>query len=208
MLLERFEKLQEVLAGLEAVYQGVKLTIQLDNNKSSQALVYAQKLLKNVREKKGKVVIIGNGGSAGIASHFCCDLIRTLGISSQTLFDSNVMTCIGNDFGYENIFANPLKVLLEDRDLLVAISSSGKSENILNACRVALQKNASIFTLSGFSKDNSLRVLGDLNFWVPSSDYGLVEMAHFFLLHTIVDTWDLQCEVEGFEGKNSYIKAP
>ena len=206
MLLERFEQLQEVLAGLEAIYKGEKLSIQLDKNKSSPILVYAQKLLKNVREKKGKVVIIGNGGSAGIASHFCCDLIRTLGISSQTLFDSNVMTCMGNDFGYENIFANPLKVLLKDNDLLVAISSSGNSENILNACRVALEKSASIFTLSGFSKDNSLRALGDLNFWVPSSDYGLVEMAHFFLLHTIVDTWDLQCEVEGFEGKNSYVK--
>ena len=77
---------------------------------------------------------------------------------------------------------------MREDDLLVAISSSGRSENILNACRVAEEKRGRVITLSGFSSKNPLRGMGDLNFWIDAKDYGLVETAHFFLLHTIIDS--------------------
>lgn len=197
MFLKRFDQIKEILDGSRASFQG-------EIKELTQAAFIAQSLLKKTQMNKGKVVVIGNGGSAGIASHFSCDLMRSLGIHSQTLFDSNLITCMGNDFGYEEVFAKPLRIILEENDLLVAVSSSGASPNILRACKVALQKNASIITLSGFSEKNPLRLLGDLNFWVPSFDYGLVEMVHFYLLHTIVDTWSEFVNKESFERKKAF----
>lgn len=161
----------------------------------SEALKMAHFLLTLVKKKKGTVYVIGNGGSAGIASHFCTDLLRTLNMAASTLTDSNIVTCFANDFGYENVFSMPLERRLSENDLLVAISSSGKSPNILNATAVAELRKVPIVTLSGFSSDNPLRKKGDLNFWIESSDYGLVETGHFFLLHTLIDTFAKQTQV-------------
>lgn len=155
-----------------------------------EALRLAFKMIALTRFQNGIVYVIGNGGSAGIASHFSTDLIKSLQIPSQTLFDSNLMTCLSNDYGYENVFSYPLEKLLKPHDLLVAISSSGKSPNIIKAADTTLSKKASLLTFSGFSEQNPLRKLGQLNFWVDRCDYGLVETAHFFLLHTIIDLWN------------------
>lgn len=155
-----------------------------------EALQLAFKMIALTRFQHGIVYVIGNGGSAGIASHFSTDLIKSLQIPSQTFYDSNLMTCLGNDYGYEKVFSYPLEKLLKPYDLVVAISSSGKSPNIVQAAEAARSRKASLFTLSGFSDQNPLRKLGHLNYWVDRSDYGLVETTHFFLLHTIIDLWN------------------
>ncbi|OGN65418.1 MAG: hypothetical protein A3E80_05340 [Chlamydiae bacterium RIFCSPHIGHO2_12_FULL_49_9] len=175
------------LAGAASSCVFTKKAEKIDEN---QALKEAFRLVAKTQALNGIVYVIGNGGSAGIASHFSTDLIKSLKIPSQTLYDSNLMTCLGNDLGYENVFSYPLGKLLKSNDLLVAISSSGKSPNIVNAAHQALSKNVQLITLSGFMQDNPLRQLGDLNFWVDRCDYGLVETAHFFLLHTIIDLWN------------------
>ncbi len=144
---------------------------------------------KMLKETKGTVFVIGNGGSAGIASHFAIDLLNALKVRAQTLYDSNMMTCISNDYGYEEIFSRPLDLLLKKEDLLICISSSGSSQNILNGAAIAKEKETPVITLSGFEPDNPLKTLGNLNFYLPVMDYGLVEMGHFFLLHTIIDSW-------------------
>lgn len=154
-----------------------------------QALESAFKLLALTRVQNGIVYVIGNGGSAGIASHFSTDLMKALRIPSQTFYDSNLLTCLSNDWGYEEVFRYPLEQLLKPNDLLVAISSSGKSQNIIKAAHTAISRKVPMVTLSGFSEENPLRKLGNLNFWIDRSDYGLVETAHFFLLHTIIDLW-------------------
>lgn len=155
-----------------------------------EALNLAFELLEEVIQRCGIVYVLGNGGSAGIASHFAADLIKTLKIPSQTLYDSNLLTCLANDWGYETAFSYPLSKLLKPSDLLVAISSSGKSPSILNAVKEARTIGASVMTLSGFAQDNPLRQTGDLNFWIDQSEYGLVETAHFFLLHSMIDLWN------------------
>lgn len=156
---------------------------------SDEALAMAHFLLKQAKAVEGIIYVIGNGGSAGIASHFMNDLLRTLNLAAATLSDSNLLTCFSNDYGYEKVYELPLRHLMRPKDLLVALSSSGQSENILRAAQVAKELKAPLITLSGFAAENPLRQLGDLNFWVESCDYGLVEMSHFFLLHTIVDTF-------------------
>jgi len=162
------------------------------------ALQAAFEMLTQLRDRKGIAYVIGNGGSAGIASHFSTDLIKALKIPSATLFDSNIMTCLSNDYGYEEVFSYQLFQIMKSQDLLIAISSSGKSPNIIKAANVALQKGAPCITLSGFQKENPLRTLGDLNFWVDRSDYGLVETVHFILLHSIVDMWNQQSKVKEY----------
>lgn len=145
----------------------------------------------------GICYVVGNGGSAGIASHIANDCLKALGLRALTLTDSNLVTCIGNDLGYENIYSAPLDILMKPEDILIAISSSGQSKNIIKAARVAQAKGAQIITLSGFLENNPLRLLGNLNIWLDSDEYGLIEVGHFFILHTIIDRY------KSFINKNS-----
>ena len=144
-------------------------------------------LLKEVLKNNKKVVFIGNGGSAGIASHMAVDFWKNGGIKAIAFNDSSLLTCISNDYGYEHVFAKPIEAFAEADDLLIAISSSGNSPNILNGVKVAREKGLKVITLSGFKQNNKLSSLGDINFFVPSLEYGPVEVLHQFICHYILD---------------------
>ena len=107
-----------------------------------------------------KVMFIGNGGSAGIASHMAIDYSKNGNIRALAFNDGAALTCLGNDLGYENVFAKQLDMHARPGDLLMAISSSGRSRNILNSVEVARKRGCKIVTLSGFSGDNPLRQAG------------------------------------------------
>lgn len=132
------------------------------------------------------VLLVGNGGSAAIASHMTVDFFKA-GYRAASFNDGPMLTCMGNDYGYENVFAEPVKRFAGQGDVLVAISSSGRSPSILNACAAARSKGGSVLTMSGFQPDNPLRSLGDVNFYVPSSSYGFVEVAHSAFGHALFD---------------------
>ncbi len=138
--------------------------------------------------KRGKkLMFIGNGASASIASHMAADFWKNSKIRATAFNDAALLTCISNDFGYARVFEKPIQMFANPRDILVAISSSGKSENIIRGARMARTKDCSIITLSGFNKHNSLSSLGDINFYVPSSSYGQVEVVHHSICHCILD---------------------
>ncbi|MBS3905167.1 MAG: SIS domain-containing protein [Simkania sp.] len=177
----------ERIGELSRIVEQCACTATLGSIDHEQALQMACSALLQTREMGGIVYVIGNGGSAGIASHFYADLMKVLEIPSSTLFDSNLTTCISNDYGYEVVFSAPLKILLREEDLLIAISSSGKSRNILNAVEVAQEKGARVITLSGFLQDNPLRKKGMLNFFLDVEEYSLVEMGHLFILRVFID---------------------
>jgi D-sedoheptulose 7-phosphate isomerase len=140
------------------------------------------------RAKKGaKVIFIGNGGSASIASHMAVDFLKNGNIPALAFNDSSSLTCIGNDLGYEYVFQKPLEMLAQKNDILFSISSSGKSANIINATKEAKKKGCLVITFSGFNKGNPLRKLGEINFYVPSNSYGYVEIAHLVVCHCIID---------------------
>ncbi len=143
-------------------------------------------LLKNQTDNK-KIMIIGNGGSAAIAMHALEDYANIGGLKIADFYGPALLTCMANDYGYENVFAKPVELFAEAGDMLFAISSSGKSPNILKACEAALAKKCYAVTFSGFSQDNPLRKLGYLNFYVPSTHYGFVELAHQTIMHCILD---------------------
>lgn len=161
---------------------------------AGEALAFAEVLgraaeLIRARTAAGrKVMFVGNGGSAAIASHQAIDYWRNGGMRAIAFNDPALLTCISNDFGYPRVFEKPIDMFGESGDVLIAISSSGKSENILLAVEAGRRVGASVITLSGFQPDNPLRRTGDFNFYVPSGSYGHVEIAHLTICHCIVDT--------------------
>jgi len=144
-------------------------------------------LIKDQAKKGGKLLFIGNGASASIASHMATDFWKNANIRALAFNDSSLLTCISNDFGYKHVFEKPIEMFSDANDILIAISSSGGSENILRAVEAARKKAIKIIALSGFDKENPLRNLGDINFYVPSKSYGHVEVVHTSICHSLVD---------------------
>ncbi len=134
-----------------------------------------------------RVMFIGNGGSAGIASHMATDWLKNGGFSATCFNDGATLTCLANDLGYDQVFSAQLERHARAGDLLFAISSSGNSASILNAVTVARRVGVDVITLSGFKPENPLRKTGDLNFWLPDGHYGFVEIGHLAICHAVLD---------------------
>lgn len=141
----------------------------------------------NARARKNRIFFIGNGGSAAIASHMAEDFLKSASFAAMCFNDGAQLTCLANDLGYERVFSIPLMAHGRVGDILVAISSSGSSRNILNALEAVKGLGLTVITLSGFDSDNPLRKRGHVNFYVPSMKYGVVEVAHLAILHLILD---------------------
>ena len=142
-----------------------------------------------MHEAQGKIIFIGNGGSAGIASHQAVDYWKNGKIRAIAFNDAALLTCVSNDYGYAHVFEKPLEMFAQSQDILFAISSSGRSENIVRGVRAAKKTGCQVITFSGFALDNPLRTLGDINFYVASQEYGPVEIAHLTLSHYLLDQW-------------------
>lgn len=153
----------------------------------SQGIREAIDLIQGQSARGKKIIFIGNGGSSSIASHQATDFLKNGGIKAIAFTDPSLLTCISNDLGYPRVFEVPIKMLAEGEDVLVAISSSGRSENILRGVEAARGKGCEVITMSGFTADNPLRKTGRLNFYVPSDSYGYVEISHLTLCHCILD---------------------
>lgn len=160
-------------------------------------LSLAVRYFQDLKKTGNKAIFIGNGGSSAIASHQALDLWNHGKVRAIAFNDAPLITCMANDFGYENVFARPMEMYADPGDLLIAISSSGKSPNILRAARIASEKKCKIIGLSGFHSDNPLSHVGDLHFYVPSISYGIVEVAHFLLCHAIIDEFVRLSKMKG-----------
>ncbi|WP_210162474.1 SIS domain-containing protein [Anaeroarcus burkinensis] len=178
---------QEYIEELKGLLSSVKCTTQGTDILTEFAVTDVIRIIAQVKENRKKIIWVGNGGSAAIASHSATDYFRTDNIKTLCFSDASLLTCMGNDLGYESVFSQPIKLHAEDGDLLVAISSSGQSSNILNAVNAAEHNGCQIVTLSGFSEDNPLRQKGEINFYVPSTVYGYVELVHGVLCHSFLD---------------------
>jgi D-sedoheptulose 7-phosphate isomerase len=151
------------------------------------AIARTRDLWLTTRDRGGTVIFIGNGGSAGISSHLAIDLSKNAKVPATCYNDASQITCLANDYGYEQWMAHALRLNAKAGDCLVAISSSGRSPNILNAVAKARELKLSVVTLSGMTADNPLRQAGDINFWADSRSYNIVETAHQFWLMSAID---------------------
>lgn len=144
-------------------------------------------MLKTQTSSGKKVILIGNGGSAAIAAHGALDFWKNGKMRAVSFNEGALLTCIGNDYGYSHVFEKPVEMFADPGDVLIAISSSGKSENIILGIEAAREKECRVVTLSGFSSQNPLRKAGDFNIYIPSGSYGFVELAHQIIIHMFVD---------------------
>src|SRR5262245_63959474 len=151
------------------------------------AIEWAVKAARRVTGQGDKIIFAGNGGSAAIASHMATDYSKNGGLRAWAMNDASMLTCLGNDYGYEHVFAKQIEFHGRPGDMLVAISSSGRSPNILNAVKAARKLGCTVLTMSGFKPDNPLRKMGDMNVYLDSGAYGYVEIGHLALCHAILD---------------------
>lgn len=161
--------------------------IESTGEENNYNLQKATQLINQTSFNGNKIIIVGNGGSAAIASHVAVDLTKTARIRAITFNDADLLTCFGNDYGYENWVSEALEAYADQRDLVILISSSGKSPNIVNAAYLMFKNRIPFITFSGFEENNPLRELGTVNFWVDSRQYNFVEMTHQAWLLAIVD---------------------
>lgn len=157
------------------------------NDIDSESLEQAATMVRRAQGTGNKVILAGNGGSAAMASHVAVDLTKAAGIRAVNFNEADLLTCLANDYGYENWVAKALEFYADPGDLVVLISSSGRSQNMVNGAEQASAMGLAVISFSGFSPDNPLRRLGDLNLWAASDSYNIVEMTHHVWLLAIVD---------------------
>lgn len=178
---------------LTALDEALRNTIVSDEKgqplELEEGLSLTNQLTKNTQEKRGRLFFAGNGASASFATHMTLDWSKNGGVSVIGLHDPAQMSALANDNGYDEVFAAPVKWHGRPEDILVTISSSGNSENIIRAIEAAREVGMSVITYSGLKADNKSRQLGDINWFVPAKTYGIVECAHQSLLHMWLDSF-------------------
>ena len=158
------------------------------NDELIEELVKVRNLLLKVSSKNKKVLIIGNGGSAAIASHFSVDLTKNAKLRCVNFNEASLITCFANDYGFEHWAEKAVDFYGDEGDLLIVISSSGQSQNMINAVKAARKGNFhTVITMSGFSEENPLKKLGDINLWANNKSYNFVENIHQIWLLAITD---------------------
>jgi len=154
----------------------------------TEKIVKVKNILVENNKNNKKIMIFGNGGSAAIASHFSVDLTKNAKIRCFNFNESDLITCFSNDYGYEKWVEKAVSFYGDKGDILIIISASGKSKNMINGCEAARRKKFShIITFTGLDKDNPVSKLGDINFWINSKAYNYIENIHQIWLLTIVD---------------------
>ena len=179
---------EKYFSSFKSALEKIVVTDQ-NNNKIeySKAVEAVVKIIETVQKKNKKIMMVGNGGSAAIASHQAVDYWKNGKIKSTAFNDSSLLTCLSNDYSYAEVFSKAIEMFGEEEDLIYCISSSGKSINILNAAKAAKEKKCTVITFSGFEENNPLRKEGIFNFHVPDFSYGFVEILHLYIIHSILD---------------------
>lgn len=169
-----------------------KTFLKISKNLYSPSLIRTLQMLRekilDCKKNNKKIIIFGNGGSAAIASHFALDLTNVGKIRCVNFSDSALITCLSNDYGFDNWIYKALEFYADKGDLLILISSSGMSKNMINAVKKTNIEFSSIVTFTGFNRNNHLKKLGNLSFYVNSSIYNIIENVHQIWLLSIVDS--------------------
>lgn len=150
-------------------------------------IIAFKEICRQVRKDQKKLLLAGNGASASIASHAATDFTKQGRVRAMSFNEANFITAFANDYGYENWVARAIDFYADPGDVVVLISSSGRSSNMINASRAARERDLKIITFTGFAADNPLKQTGDLNFWVDSRAYNVVENIHSIWITAAVD---------------------
>ena len=157
------------------------------NEEIINKLIKIKDILLAVSKNKGKILIFGNGGSAAISSHVSVDLTKNANIRTINFNESDLITCFSNDYGYDRWVEKSIDFYADRKDAVILISSSGKSMNMINACKAAKRKKIKVISLTGHSQNNPLSKLSNISLWINSKAYNFIENTHQIWLLTICD---------------------
>ena len=174
------------------IWEGLQKTVVTDGKGKGISLdegleLWAQKALDVKERTQGLLFFCGNGASASMAEHMSHDWFQNAVINTTTCAEVSHITAISNDISYDDVYSYRIRRIISDKDIVIGISSSGNSPNIVNALQAANDNGAFTISVSGKESDNKIRKMGDINFYVPLETYGEVESAHAVLLHTALD---------------------
>ena len=144
-------------------------------------------LALNTKLKDAKMMFAGNGASAAISAHAAVDFTKVARVRSITFNEADLITCFSNDYGYENWMSEAIKSYGRAGDVVVLTSVSGTSLSVVNAAKTAQKLNMKVVTFTGKASDNALKKNGDINFWVDSNAYNIVECIHMIWVTTVID---------------------
>ena len=153
----------------------------------SKKLIKMKEMLLNIKNSGKKVIIAGNGGSAAMASHVAVDFTKQGGIRTINFNEADLITCFANDYGYEHWVGKAIEFYADEGDLVILISSSGSSLNMVNAAQTANKLGMTVVTFTGFKPNNPLKQEGQLNFWADSKAYNIIENTHQVWLLLLCD---------------------
>ncbi|MBE5834330.1 MAG: SIS domain-containing protein [Butyrivibrio sp.] len=174
------------------ILEGLQKTVVTDGKGKEISLeegleIWAKKALDVKEKTQGLLFFCGNGASASMAEHMSHDWFQNAGINTTTCAEVSHITAISNDLSYDDVYSYRIKRIISEKDIVIGISSSGNSPNIVNALQAANENGAFTISVSGKKSDNKIRKMGDVNFYVPLETYGEVESAHAVLLHAALD---------------------
>ena len=158
------------------------------NDEIYQSLDSFKELAIKVKDSDAKMIFAGNGASAAISAHAAVDFTKQAKIRGITFNEADLITCYSNDYGYENWMSEAIKSFYKDKDIVVLTSVSGESPSIVNAAKTAKDLGLKVVTFSGRSNSNRLKFHGDVNFWVDSNAYNIVECIHMIWVTTVIDS--------------------
>ena len=181
------EYTNEVEKGIQHIIVTDKSSAEIDVQEALD--LWSAKAKKTRDELNGLIFFCGNGASATMAEHMSHDWFQNAEVNTATCAETAHITAISNDLSYEEVFSYRIRRILSDKDILVTISSSGNSPNIIKALEAGREQGAYCITFSGKNADNHSRMMGDLNFYIPLDTYGLVESAHAVVLHAALDNF-------------------
>ena len=137
--------------------------------------------------EKGRLIFIGNGASASLSSHAATDFTKQAKITSIAFNDHNLITALSNDYGYENWVSKAIEYYSNDNDMLIFISVSGESKNLINGLNFAKKRNLKTASLTGSKEQNTIKSNTDISLWVDSKAYNIVECIHTIWITLIID---------------------
>tara|TARA_B100000035_G_scaffold315159_1_gene334173 strand:- start:2715 stop:3287 length:573 start_codon:yes stop_codon:yes gene_type:complete len=159
------------------------LVNQLQNDK----IIDLKNKIIDIKRKKRKVYIFGNGGSASTANHITVDLTKNAKIKSISASNDNLISCFSNDYSFDDWMTKYADYFIEKGDLVILLSVSGNSKNIVNLAKYCKKKKILFYSLTGLKKNNKLNNLSKYKIWINSKSYNQVEVIHFMILAIVVD---------------------
>jgi len=159
----------------------------LFDSRDDNGLIDLRNQILLTKKKGGKLIFVGNGASASLASHAATDFTKQAKIKAVSFNDHNLITALSNDFGYDMWVVKALEFYANPLDKVIFISVSGKSKNLVNGLKFANKISLSNASFTGSSPSNFLKINSDCSLWVDSKAYNIVESIHTIWITLIID---------------------